>query len=274
MITPFLLTAGYYLLSGINNLISYILYFSAGTFAGSFFYTLAERYSNGRIKENPLNALFSRSQCPSCGKIISALYLIPLAGFIFSRGRCSHCGERISFVYPLMEILYGLLAIVIAYFHGTDLLSLFVYLIAAVCIVISIVDIKTMMIPVSLNILLFILSIYPVILRNNITDNFYGFLFLTLFFLMIMFIFPGAFGGGDLKLYAAAGFLLGLEMSIVLLEVSLISGALAGIIWGALKGWNFRIKIPFAPFIAAGIIITLLFGDTIILFYYRNFYGV
>jgi len=88
-----------------------------------------------------------------------------------------------------------------------------------------------------------------------------------------MFIFPGAFGGGDLKLYAAAGFLLGLEMSIVLLEVSLISGAVFGIVWAAFKGWSFRIRIPFAPFIAAGIIITLLFGNTIILFYYRNVYG-
>jgi leader peptidase (prepilin peptidase)/N-methyltransferase len=172
-----------------------------------------------------------------------------------------------------MEILYGSMALLVARFHGTDLLSLFIYLIAAVSIAIAIVDIRTMVIPLSLNIVFFILSLYPVILHNNLPDNFYGFLFLTIFFLVIMFIFPGAFGGGDLKLYAAAGFLLGLEMSIVLLEVSLISGALFGVMWGSFKGWSFRIKIPFAPFIAAGIIITLLFGDTIILFYYRNVYG-
>jgi len=253
-------------------LISYIFYFAAGTIAGSFFYTLAERYSNGKIKENPLNALFSRSECPACGKSISALYLIPLVGFFISRGKCTACGNRIPFIYPAMEILYGLLAVIIARFHGTDLLSFFIYLIAAVSVTIAIVDVKTMMVPLSLNIIFFVLSIYPVILHNNFMDSFYGFLFLTVFFLIIMFIFPGAFGGGDLKLYAAAGFLLGLEMSIVLLEVSLVSGAVFGVIWGALKGWSFRIKIPFAPFIAAGIIITLLFGDTIILFYYRNIY--
>jgi len=172
-----------------------------------------------------------------------------------------------------MEILYGSMALLVARFHGTDLLSLFIYLIAAVSVAIAIVDIRTMVIPLSLNIVFFVLSVYPVILHNNPLDNFNGFLFLTVFFLVMMFIFPGAFGGGDLKLYAAAGFLLGLEMSIVLLEVSLISGALFGIIWGAFKGWKFRIRIPFAPFIAAGIIITLLFGDTIILFYYRNVYG-
>jgi len=254
-------------------LINYILYFAAGTFAGSFFYTLAERYSDGRMKDNPFKALFSRSECPACGRSISALYLIPLLGYIISKGRCSACRSKIPFIYPLMEILFGLLALSVAYFHGTDLLSLFVYLIAAVCVTIAIVDIKTMTVPFSLTVVFFILSIFPVILQDNPIDNLYGFLFLTLFFFFFMFIFPGAFGGGDLKLYAAAGFLLGLEMSIVLLEVSLISGAVFGIVWAAFKGWSFRIKIPFAPFIAAGIIITLLFGDTIILLYYRNVYG-
>ncbi len=253
---------------------NYILYFIAGTFAGSFFYTLALRYADGSMKVNPVKALFSRSVCPDCGKAISVLSLIPVMGFIFSRGRCSSCGKRISFAYPLMEILYGLLAMAVAYFHGTDLISLFIYMISAVSVAIAIVDIRTMLIPVSLTVLFLILSVYPVIMRDSYLDSLYGFLFLTVFFLAIMFIFPGAFGGGDLKLYAAAGFLLGLEMSIVLLEVSLISGALFGIVWAGFKGWSFRIRIPFAPFIAAGIIITLLFGNTIILFYYRNFYGI
>jgi len=254
-------------------LITYLLYFTAGTFAGSFFYTLAERYSNGKIKENPLRALFSRSECPECGKIISVFCLIPVAGFLIPKGRCSVCGVRISVIYPLMEILYGILAVMVACFHGTDLLSLFIYLIAAVVVTIAIVDVKTMIIPLSLNIIFFLLSIYPVFIHNNPADSLYGFLFLTLFFLVIMFVFPGAFGGGDIKLYAVAGFLLGLEMSIVLLEVSLLSGAIAGVIWGIAKGEGLRIKIPFAPFIAAGIIITLLFGDTIILFYYSHIYS-
>ena len=253
-------------------MISYIIYFISGAFAGSFFYTLAQRYSNGMMKENPLKALFSRSKCPSCSTIISSISLIPLIGFIFLKGKCSSCSKRISFKYPLTEILYGLLAVLVASYRGTDFLSLFIYLIIAVSVTIAIVDIKTMEIPLSLNIIFFLLSIYPVIMHNNLTDSIYGFIFLSIFFLLIMFIFPGAFGGGDLKLYAAAGFLLGLEMSVVLLEVSLVSGAVFGVLWAALKGWNFRIKIPYAPFIAAGIIITLLFGNTIILFYYRTIF--
>ena len=253
---------------------NYILYFFAGTFAGSFFYTLAIRYGTGVVKENPFRALFSLSACPNCGKNIFPIYLIPIVGYIILRGRCSSCKSRISISYPLMEILYGILALSVAYFHGTDLLSLFIYLICCVSITIAIIDFKTMIIPFSLIIVFFLLSIYPVIVRCEIKDNLYGLLFLTVIFLIIMFIFPGSFGGGDLKFYAAAGFLLGLEMSIVLLEVSLITGALAGVIWAGLNGWNFKIKIPFAPFISAGIVITLLFGHTIILYYSRIFVNV
>ena len=255
-------------------MVNYILYFAAGTFAGSFFYTLAIRYVAGAVKENPVRALFSLSACPHCAKNISPIYLIPIVGYILLRGRCSSCKTGISISYPLMELLYGLLALMVAYFHGTDLLSLFIYLICAVSITIAVIDFKTMTIPFSLIIVFFILSIYPVIVRCEIKDNLYGMLFLTVIFLIIMFIFPGSFGGGDIKFYSAAGFLLGLEMSVVLLEVSLITGAAAGVIWAGLNGWNFKIKIPFAPFISAGIIITLLFGHTIVLYYSQILGGV
>ncbi|MCL2154806.1 MAG: prepilin peptidase [Leptospirales bacterium] len=249
----------------------YTLYFIAGTFAGSFFYTLAIRYSTGAVKENPYKALFSLSACPNCGKKISPVYLIPIIGYIILRGRCSFCKNRISISYPLMEALYGILALLVAYFHGTNLVSLFVYLICAVSITIAVIDFKTMIIPFSLIIVFVILSIYPVIVRCEIKDNIYGLLFLTVIFLIIMFMFPGSFGGGDLKFYAAAGLLLGFEMSIVLLEVSLITGAFAGVIWAGIHRWNFKIKMPFGPFISVGVIITLLFGHTIILYYSQVF---
>ena len=251
-------------------MLKFLIIFFAGTFAGSFFYTLALRYSSGMMNESPVKALFSRSNCPHCYAPVGFAGLIPVFGFLFIRGRCSKCGERISVLYPLWEILFGVLAVSVAQFHGMDLVSINIYLICSLCICIAIIDIKKMVIPPSLVIIFLVLSIYPIIMHHDIMDNVYGFALLTVFFLLMLLIFPGAFGGGDIKLYAAAGFLLGVEMSIVLLEVSLISGALFGIVFGIVKGRNFRVKIPFAPFIAAGIIITLLFGDTILLVYYRN----
>jgi leader peptidase (prepilin peptidase)/N-methyltransferase len=251
-------------------MIELLIIFSAGTFAGSFFYTLAIRYSSGMMAGTPVKALFSRSKCPHCGVDVSIAGLIPVAGYFIIRGKCAKCGERVSLLYPLWEIAFGMLAIAVALFHGRGILSVNIYLICALCLSIAIIDVKSMVIPPSLVIIFILLSIYPVLLHHDIMDNVYGFAVLTVFFLLMLLIFPGAFGGGDIKLYAAAGFLLGLEMSIVLLDVSLISGAVFGVAFALIKGRNFRIKIPFAPFIAAGIIITLLFGDTILLVYYRN----
>ncbi len=247
------------------------LIFIAGTFAGSFFYTLALRYINGSFKSNPFKALFSRSKCNNCQQTLGFVSLIPILGYLLNFGKCKSCGARISMSYPLWEIFYGLLAVAVFYIKDASLLSLFIYLICAFVTVLAIVDYKTMIIPPSLVLLIVALSIYPISKSGDIANNFYGFLLLSIFFLLMLFIFPGAFGGGDIKLYMAAGFLLGLEMSIVLLEISLVSGALFGTIYALLKGGNFRLKIPFAPFIAFGIIITLLFGDTILLFYYRSF---
>ncbi len=247
-----------------------LIIFYAGTFAGSFFYTLALRYSSGMFSESPVKALMSRSVCPHCGEVVRTSGLIPIFGYILSKGKCSKCGERISLLYPFWEIIFGFLAVAVALFHGRDLLSLDVFLICSLCVCIAIIDVKSMVIPPSLVFIFILLSVFPVLMHHDILDNFYGFVILTLFFLLMLLIFPGAFGGGDIKLYAAAGFLLGVEMSIVLLEVSLISGAIFGIVFALIKGRNFRLKIPFAPFIAAGIIITLLFGDTILLVYYRS----
>lgn len=251
-------------------MIELLIVFAAGTYAGSFFYTLALRYSSGMMRETPVKALFSRSMCPHCGLPVGLAGLIPVAGYFIIRGKCTKCGEKVSLTYPLMEIAFGLLAVAVALFHGRGILSVNIYLICALCLCIAIIDVKSMVIPPSLVIFFILLSVYPVLLHQNIMDNVYGFAILTVFFLLMLLIFPGAFGGGDVKLYAAAGFLLGLEMSMVLLEVSLITGAVFGVAFAIVKGRNFRIKIPFAPFITAGIIITLLFGDTILLVYYRN----
>ncbi|HOK03532.1 MAG TPA: prepilin peptidase [Spirochaetota bacterium] len=245
--------------------------FIAGTFAGSFFYTLAQRYINGLFSSNPLKALFSRSKCDSCNNPINLVSLIPIAGYLIIAGKCKSCGKKISISYPLWELFFGLLALAVFYIRGYSLMTVFVYLICSVVIAIAIVDYKTMIVPPSLVLALLLLSLYPVFTTGNIINNIYGFILLTVFFLLMLFIFPGAFGGGDIKLYMVAGFLLGLEMSIVLLEISLISGALFGTIYALAKGGNFRLKIPFAPFIAFGIIITLLFGASILLFYYNSF---
>lgn len=253
-------------------MLNYIIVFLAGTAAGSFFYTLALKYINGEIKSDPLKALFSRSICPCCSKKIGTAYLIPLFGYLFTAGKCSSCGGRVSPLYPLWEIIYGSLALAVFYFFGSGFYPLSLFIICSVSLSIAIVDYYTLIIPDSLVALFFITSIYPVMLRGEWLNNLAGFGFLTLFFLVVMLIFPGAFGGGDLKYFAAAGFLFGLEESVVLLEVTLITGAAAGAAWALIKKKGLRVRIPFAPFITWGVFVTLFAGKDILLWYYSLVY--
>jgi len=246
-----------------------VLSFIAGSFCGSFFYTLALRFTDGRMQKNPVQALFSRSQCPSCNKNISPILLVPILGFIIQRGKCRNCGARISLSYPAMETCYGLLALLFTWKIGISLLMVHYYLLSALALCITIIDIKSLTIPNSLVIAFVILSVYPIVMNYNILDNIYGFLTLSAFFIVILLIFPGSFGGGDLKLGAAIGLLAGLEMSIVILEVSLVSGALTGVIYALKTGKSLKTKIPFAPFLTIGLIVSLLYGRDILLVYYR-----
>ncbi len=249
-----------------------MLSFLTGTLCGSFFYTLALRYADGQMRQNPIKALFSRSQCPSCHTNINPILLVPILGYILQKGKCRSCGIRIPFIYPAMEILYGLMAALFTWKLGASVYAMNLYLLSGIALCITIIDIKSLTIPDSLVITFVILSAYPILINYNIIDNIFGLLALFAFFIVILLIFPGAFGGGDLKLGSAIGLLSGLEMSIVVLEVSLVSGAIIGIIYALKTGKNLKTKIPFAPFMTLGLVISLLYGRDILLVYYRILY--
>lgn len=254
-----------------NDIIILVLVFIFGTFMGSFFYTLALRYSSGFIKREPLKALFSSSRCPACAHRLSPLQLVPILGYVFQRGRCRKCGTLISPWYPLMELLYGLMAVSVYLHAGLSWNAAALYLVVASSIAISVVDIRTLSIPASLLLVLLLASIYPVILESTLKDHLYGALLMGAFFLVVLLLFPGGFGGGDMKYAIIIGFLLGLELSIVALEVALVSGSLTGVAYALIKRSGLRIKIPFAPFLTLGLVVSLFWGRHVLLVYYGMF---
>jgi len=254
------------------TILEYGLAFFIGTLWGSFFYTLALRYTGGMFKENPWKALISSSKCPGCSTRISPLYLIPLLGYIILRAKCRKCGWKIPAAYPLAEIGYGLLLSWIASIHGITVYTAVTFLLIGLAVSISIIDIKSMIIPNSLVITFIFISIYPILLHFDIWNNFHGLALMAGVFIVILLVFPGSFGGGDVKLAAAMGLLAGLELSIVILETALITGALTGAAYGIITRKGLKTKIPFAPFLTAGLVAAMLYGREIVLLYYRTMY--
>ncbi len=207
--------------------------------------------------------------CPECNQKISPVHLIPILGFIITRGKCKNCKAKISRLYPVFEIIYGILSILIISKHGENIYAVTLFLISGLAIAISIIDVKSLTIPNSLIIVFVILSVYPIVMNNSITDNLLGLLLMGSFFTIIILIFPGSFGGGDIKFASAIGILTGIELSIVALEVALISGSITGLIYAIKTKKGLKSKIPFAPFLTLGVLTSLLYGREIVLVYYR-----
>jgi leader peptidase (prepilin peptidase)/N-methyltransferase len=85
---------------------------------------------------------------------------------------------------------------------------------------------------------------------------------------MALFI-PDAFGGGDIKLMAVAGFMLGMGNTLLATFIGILLG-------GAVAAWLLIKKtrekhMAFGPYLCIGIMTSLLFGDIIIQWYFSLF---
>jgi leader peptidase (prepilin peptidase)/N-methyltransferase len=70
----------------------------AAPLVGSFLGVLILRLPAGR----PVG--WTRSACPSCGNLLSAVDLVPVASWLLLRGRCRHCRTALGLFYPGIEL--------------------------------------------------------------------------------------------------------------------------------------------------------------------------
>lgn len=248
---------------------AWIAVFFFGAVWGSFFCTLALRFIDGSFDRNAAAALFTPSRCPHCGSRISPAHLVPLIGYLLLRGRCGRCGKKISYLYPSFEIICGTLLVAAVANGGIGIFPFVMYLIMCVAITISLIDLKTLTIPNTLVAACALLSIYPVLHTTSLKSGLLGAAGMFCFFVLILLLFPGSFGGGDAKFATAIGLLCGIEMSIVVMETALVTGSIAGIVYAWIMKKGLTTRIPFAPFLTAGLIAAHFFGRDIILLYHR-----
>ena len=69
--------------------------------AGSFINLAADRLPRGESVVRP------RSHCRSCGRVLDAVDLIPVGGYLIRGGRCGTCGASIGAGSPTVEALCG-----------------------------------------------------------------------------------------------------------------------------------------------------------------------
>jgi leader peptidase (prepilin peptidase)/N-methyltransferase len=84
------------------------------------------------------------------------------------------------------------------------------------------------------------------------------------FFLLAALVNPGGLGMGDVKMAAFLGAWLGTPVVVALFAGALIAMIPALAILALRGGAGRKVGIPFAPFLAAGGIVALFFGDAIV----------
>ena len=254
--------------------------------AGGFFGFIIGSFLNvviARIGTNK-SPFSGRSQCPHCSHQLGALDLIPVLSFVALRCRCRYCNKKISWQYPLVEILTAFIFAVVIFSRlesgaqAFDVLALVCLLVVfCVLIVIFVYDLlHYLILDTTLAVLggaVVAFHAFSFLAQGSVDVHDIGALVGAglvpcLIFFGFFFISQGKWMGfGDVKFVFIMGLLLGFPNIIVALFIAFISGAIIGVVLIGLGDKRMKDKVPFAPFLIAGLCVAFLLGEHIVDWY-------
>jgi leader peptidase (prepilin peptidase)/N-methyltransferase len=224
------------------------------------------------------NLFTPRSACPSCGTQIKAIHNIPVVSWLALRGKCANCSARISARYPLVELIGGLVAALMAWRFGYSAALPFGLVYAWAMIALTFIDFDTQLLPDDITLPLLWLGLIANLggtftdLRSAVLGAIAGYLVLwTVYWAFRLIAKKEGMGFGDFKLLAAIGAWSGWQVLPVVILVSAGLGALIGslVLWLARSGRDTR--IPFGPYLALGGIVALVWGHDLVVAWLGRF---
>ena len=216
----------------------------------------------------------SRSHCPACGKTIRWYDLFPVVSWLILLGRCRDCKAHISLRYPLVETLGALFALACLWVFGLTLPALMVFAVIMILLAIALIDLNTTEIPDSLIIALTPLAVASIWLLPGVTflSHAIGLAAVALPMLLLTLAIPGAFGGGDIKLMAVCGFILGWQLTLLAFFIALLIGGSIAVFLLASGKRKRGQHMVFGPAICAGTVTALFFGKEILDWYLQMYF--
>ncbi len=217
-----------------------------------------------------------RSMCSNCGSSIAAYDNIPLLSYLWLKGRCRHCQTKISMRYPMVEFLSGLIALGTYLNFGLNIEALIYYLFFTALVVVTFIDLDHRIIPDIITLpgipICFLVSFaLPTI---TYLDSLLGILagggsLFLVAWTYSMITKKEGMGGGDIKLLAMMGAIIGWKGVLFTIFVASLAGTLAGfaVILQSRKG--LKLAVPFGPFLSIGCITYIFFGSPLISWYFN-----
>ena len=246
------------------DIILYIIIFLFGIVIGSFLNVCIFRIPN---KEDIVK---TGSHCMSCGYRLKWYDMIPVASFLALRGKCRKCGTKLSVQYPLIEAANGILYVCIVWTGGLSIESLLYCLLASALIVLSVIDFRTYEIPFGINLFILALGLIRVVTDlEHILNYLVGLLAVSMVLAVLYYATGGrAIGGGDVKLMAACGLLLGWKLIILAFLLGCVLGAVIHVIRMKVSGEG-RV-LAMGPYLSLGVLIAALWGEQMLKWYFTR----
>ena len=243
------------------TILLYIIIFLYGIVIGSFLNVCIFRIPKQE------NIVKIRSHCMNCGYQLKWYDLVPVFSYLCLGGKCRSCKQKISVQYPLIELLNGVLYCTVFAVYGISVEALLYALLASALITLSVIDFRTYEIPVGINI--FILALGLIRIATDFThwsDYAVGFLLVSGFLYLVHLVTRGrGIGGGDIKLMAVSGLLLGWKQILLAFVMGCIIGSVIHIARMKISGQGHM--LAFGPYLSIGILISALAGDQMIAWY-------
>lgn len=235
----------------------------SGACIGSFLNVVVYRLPKGAFWTK------ARSYCPACERTLKGWELVPILSWLALRGRCRTCKARISPRYPAVEALCAALAVAGVLRFGLEWRALAAFGVCSVLLAVALIDFDTMEIPDSLVLALVPFAVAAVWLWPDVSllSRGIGLLAVSLPMLILALVIEGAFGGGDVKLMAVCGALLGWQGVLLAFLLALLPGGITGIALLAAGKKDRKAQIAFGPFLCLGVALSLFWGGNIIDWY-------
>ncbi len=253
-------------------LLDQIFVFLMGACLGSFANVIIVRLPQDK-------SLMGRSHCGACSAVVPWYHNIPILSYFILRGKCSSCGAKFSIRYPMVELLMASLFILIFLKYEISWTTLEYVIMTFGLVTASFIDWDHMILPDEITYTGLALGLVGAFLNperdwwNGVAGFLLGggSLYLVSY---VYFVLTGreGLGGGDIKLLAWLGAVLGWEsIAFIVLSASFF-GSIVGIYLNRKAEDKMKAMIPFGPFLAFGALLYVLRLKSVGLWYVELFF--
>ncbi len=259
-----------------------VMVFFLGAVFGSFLNVVIYRWPRGE------SITWPGSFCRTCLTSIPWWANVPILGWFVVRGRCAHCGNSYSFRYPAVELLTALCSVILFWRMGLSWSFAEIWLMTLMLIAGMGIDWDHMILPDELTLGGVALGLVGASLNpeRSLSDAILGVLlgggFLwAIAYLYIVWRGREGMGGGDIKLLAWVGAVLGYQAVPFVILVASLFGSLGGLAlaaWsksaGAESGSHWLRPMPFGPFLGGATILYVLTDGKAWVAWYFGLHGL